>query len=259
MMSLKNKNTPVIKLEGVSKSFGDLVVLDQLDLDIYPGQTLVILGESGTGKSVLLKHIIGLIAPDEGRILIDGRDIVQLDRMELVQVRTRFGMLFQGAALFDSLSVGENVAFVLREHTDMKQQTIHERVAHTLEMVGLPNTEDMMPAALSGGMKKRVGLARAIVMNPEFLLYDEPTTGLDPIMADVINELIIQTRDKLKATSVVVTHDIKSADKVGDRMVMLYNGCIIADDTPAEMRQSDNPIVEQFIAGRATGPATQRI
>jgi len=244
----------MIELKDLKKSFEEHVVLDGVHLAIKSGESMVIIGRSGTGKSVLLKHIIGLVKPNDGTVLIDGTDINQLSPHDLAELRKKFGMLFQGAALFDSMTAEENVAFPLREHTTMDQEAIRERVRECLALVGLQRVEGLYPAELSGGMRKRVGLARALAMNPEIILYDEPTTGVDPIMADVINNLIIALRDRLKVTSVVVTHDMSSAYKVADRIAMLYNGRIIAVGTPGEMKRSDNPVVQQFIQGKAEGP-----
>jgi len=217
---------------------------------------MVVIGGSGSGKSVLMKHVIGLLRPDSGQVLIDGQDITKLSEAELNELRKRFGMLFQGAALFDSLSVWENVGFSLLEHTDLDEAEIRRIVAEKLRMVGLEGIEDMRPAELSGGMKKRVGLARAIAMSPEILLYDEPTTGLDPIMADVINDLILEMKRKLQVTSLTITHDMKSAYKIADRIAMLYRGKIIQVGTPEEIKNSPNPVVQQFITGSAVGPIT---
>ena len=244
----------MIKLRGVTKRLGSKQVLDGLDLDIETGKTLVVLGPSGTGKSVLLKHIIGLMTPDRGSIEIDGDNIVGMKERELDEVRKRFGMLFQGAALFDSMTVGENVGLALREHTHMKPAEIEQRVLERLEWVGLKAVENTKPASLSGGMKKRAGLARAIAMDPQFILYDEPTTGLDPIMADVINTLIRDLQKRLGVTSIVVTHDIHSANKVADRMAMLYGGKVVFQGTPAEVHATQDPLMRQFIEGSSTGP-----
>jgi len=215
------------------------------------------MGSSGCGKSVLLKHLIGLLRPEAGQVLIDGEDITKLRGHELDRLRLKFGMLFQGAALFDSMTVAENVGFALTEHTSLDRATIRHRVSECLQLVGLEGIEGKFPAALSGGMRKRVGLARALAMNPEIILYDEPTTGIDPIMGDIINELIIELRDTLKVTSVCVTHDMKSADKIADRMAMLYQGQIIEVGQPGAIKASANAVVRQFIAGEAVGPMTE--
>jgi phospholipid/cholesterol/gamma-HCH transport system ATP-binding protein len=229
-------------------------VLRGVDLIVNPGETLVIMGQSGCGKSVLLKHLVGLIHPDKGHVYVDGKDITHFRRKKVFEMRMRFGMVFQGAALFDSLSVGENVGLALREHTGKRDDEIADICEQKLRMVGLEGVSDKRPAELSGGMKKRVGFARAIAMEPECVLYDEPTTGLDPIMADVINNLIVKLNDELEITSVVVTHDLASAYKVGDRLAMLHNGEIIFAGTPDEVRNTDNEIVRQFIEGSAEGP-----
>jgi phospholipid/cholesterol/gamma-HCH transport system ATP-binding protein len=244
----------MIEIQQVSKAFDEHLVLDRVGLTVKTGETMVIIGRSGGGKSVLLKHIIGLLKPDAGSVTIDGVDISQLSGRSLDELRKKFGMLFQGAALFDSMTVEENVGFALREHTAMSPEVIRQRVQECLSLVGLERVEDLMPAALSGGMRKRVGLARALAMNPEIILYDEPTTGVDPIMADIINELVVTLRDRLHVTSVLVTHDMTSAYKVADRIAMLYNGLIIETGTPDEIRRSANPIVQQFIRGQASGP-----
>ena len=242
----------VIRLEGVHKSFGRLHVLKGIDLSFRHGQTTVVLGRSGCGKSVLLKLVIGILRPDEGRVTVFGRDLSELDRVELETLRLHFGMLFQGAALFDSMDVNENVGFLLYEHSDKSDDDIRRTVREKLGMVGLAHVENMMPEELSGGMKKRVALARAITMDPHIVLYDEPTTGLDPVSADLINDLIIKTQTELKATSIVVTHDMASANKIADRMVMLYQGGIIVDDTPAGVARSSDSRVQSFIRGDAS-------
>jgi phospholipid/cholesterol/gamma-HCH transport system ATP-binding protein len=244
----------MISIRGLRKRLGDRQVLDGVDLEIATGETVVVLGPSGTGKSVLLKHILGLMRPDSGSIEVDGEQIVGRRERELNVIRRGFGMLFQSAALFDSLSVGENVALALREHTKMSEEEIGRRVEERLEWVGLGHIEDMRTSSLSGGMRKRVGLARAVVMDPRFILYDEPTTGLDPIMADVIDQLIRALQRRMGVTSVVVTHDLKSAFKVGDRLAMLLNGRIVASGTPAELQASADPVVRQFLEGTSEGP-----
>ncbi|MFH1459525.1 MAG: ABC transporter ATP-binding protein [Candidatus Omnitrophota bacterium] len=246
----------MIDVKNLYKTFEEQKVLEGLDLHIDKGETLVIIGRSGCGKSVLLKHIIGIMQPDSGEVKVDGEKIANLKGKELIDLRMKFGMLFQGAALFDSLNVYENVGFALREHTNIDPEEIKKRVANSLKSVDLENVEEKKPAELSGGMKKRVGLARAICNEPQIILYDEPTTGLDPIMADMINELIIRLSEQLKVTSIVVTHDMVSAYKVGTRIAMLYEGKIIEQGTPDEIRNSQNPIVQQFITGAAHGPIT---
>jgi phospholipid/cholesterol/gamma-HCH transport system ATP-binding protein len=244
----------MIKIRGLSKQLGSKRVLDGLDLDIVDGETIVVLGPSGTGKSVLLKHIMGLMHPDAGSIEIGGENIVGMGERDINEVRKRFGMLFQGAALFDSMTVGENVGLALREHMRMKEREIASRVAERLEWVGLRGTEMLKPASLSGGMRKRAGLARAIAMDPQYILYDEPTTGLDPIMADVINQLIRGLQKRLGVTSVVVTHDLISAYHVADRMAMLYGGKVVFTGTPEQVRATTDPMVKQFIEGSSEGP-----
>jgi len=247
----------MIEIINLSKAFTRSKVLDNLNLIINSGEVIVIIGRSGCGKSVLLKHIIGLMKPDIGQVLIDGNDMTRLEEHEMDKIRLSFGMLFQGAALFDSMTVGENVGFTLREHTNMPEEDIRKKVAGSLKLVGLKGIEKLMPAELSGGMKKRVGLARAICNNPGIILYDEPTTGLDPIMADAINDLIIDLNNKLNVTSIVVTHDMVSAFKIADRIAMLYKGKIITIGTPDEIKNTKDPIVKQFITGAAKGPITE--
>jgi phospholipid/cholesterol/gamma-HCH transport system ATP-binding protein len=229
-------------------------VLTGVDLEIKTGETVVVMGRSGGGKSVLLKHIIGLMTPDRGSIEIDGEEIVGIDERGLGEIRRRFGMLFQGAALFDSLTVGHNVGLPLREHLRWPGDRIRDRVRERLEWVGLKDVENMKPASLSGGMRKRVGLARAIVMDPRFILYDEPTTGLDPIMSDVINQLVRSLQKRMGVTSVVVTHDMKSAFNVADRVAMLHDGKIVFTGTPEETQNTKDPLVRQFVEGTSEGP-----
>ncbi len=247
----------MIRIVDVYKSFGEKPVLRGVDLEIRRGETTVIIGQSGSGKSVLLKHLIGMMKPDRGEILIDGVDISRLRDDALQTILRRFGMLFQGAALFDSLTVGENVAFGLRRYTKHSRPEIRAIVSESLEKVGLRGIENLMPHELSGGMKKRVGLARAIAYNPEIILYDEPSTGIDPIRADSINDLINQLKENMHVTSVVITHDMVSCYKVADRIAMLYEGVIIETGTPAEIQSSANPVVQQFITGRSRGPITE--
>lgn len=245
-----------ICLQGVRKAFGAHEVLEGVDLDISRGESLVIIGSSGSGKSVLIKHIIGLLAPDAGKVLVDGSNVPDLRRNELRSLRERMGMLFQHAALFDSMNVGENIAFPMRQHTRWPDEKIHDRVTEVLGWVGLEGTENKSPAELSGGMKKRVGLARAIALDPEIMLYDEPTTGLDPILGDQINELILGLAERLNVTSVTITHDMVSAYKIADRIAMLYQGQIEEIGTPEQIQNSDNAVVQQFIHGCAEGPIT---
>ncbi|MFA6600376.1 MAG: ABC transporter ATP-binding protein [Candidatus Omnitrophota bacterium] len=246
----------MIEIQGLNKSFGGQDVLKGLDLTIRTGETLVIIGRSGCGKSVLLKHILGILEPEKGRILIDGVDISALTLRDLDQLRSKIGMLFQGAALFDSLTVEQNVGFALYEHTQLSRSEVLKRVREKLWMVGLEDIENLMPASLSGGMKKRVGLARAICNDPKIILYDEPTTGLDPINADVINDLILRMQNRLNVTSIVVTHDMTSAYKVANRIAMLYDGKIIGLGTPDQIRHTTSPVIQQFITGSALGPIT---
>ncbi|MCX5656983.1 MAG: ABC transporter ATP-binding protein [Candidatus Omnitrophica bacterium] len=243
----------MIEIINLCKSFGGKRVLDNLNLKVQTGETMAIIGRSGCGKSVLLKLIVGILKADSGEIFIDGEDITKAGDKNLHRLRLKFGMLFQGGALFDSLSVGENVGFFLSEHTKSEEKAIRERVHYCLSMVGLPDTENLSPAQLSGGMRKRVALARAICMNPEIILMDEPTTGLDPITADAINTLIVDLHNKLKVTAVAVTHDMKSAYKIADRIAMLYKGKIISLGSPEEIQETGNPLVKQFISGRSSG------
>ena len=244
----------MIDIINLHKSFNNKHVLSGVNLHVERGETMVVIGGSGSGKSVLIKHVIGLLFPDEGNIIIDGVDISHLREKELNEFRKKYGMLFQGAALFDSLSVWENVGFGLMQHTDLSRDEIKEAAKRKLEMVGLKNIEDLMPSELSGGMRKRVGLARAIAMEPEIILYDEPTTGLDPIMSDAINDLIIEMKKKLNITSIAITHDMISAYKIGDKIAMLFEGKILEVGTPDDIRSSVNPIVRQFITGSSVGP-----
>jgi phospholipid/cholesterol/gamma-HCH transport system ATP-binding protein len=241
----------MIRIRGLSKKLGGKQVLDGVDLDIPTGITLVIMGRSGSGKSVLLKHIIGLMHSDAGTIQVDDQFMTGVSEQELNEVRKRFGMLFQGAALFDSMTVGENIALPLREHTKLSEAEIRARVAERLSWVGLTGVEEMKPASLSGGMRKRVGLARAIAMDPAYILYDEPTTGLDPIMSDVINRLIRSLQARIGVTSIVVTHDLHSAWHVGDRLALLHNGKMVFNGTPSEARETSDARVRQFIEGKS--------
>lgn len=244
----------MIKLVDVHKSYGKQKVLDGLSLTIEAGKTTVIIGRSGGGKSVLLKHIIGLIKPDSGHVLIEETDIIGLSEKDLNEVRKKFGMLFQEAALFDSMTVGENVAFPLREQTKLKDQEIRQIVADRLRAVGLSGVEEKMPSELSGGMRKRVGLARAIALHPQIVLFDEPTTGLDPVMTEAINQLIIDTQKNFNLTCVVISHDIQSIFRIGHKIAMLYEGRIIEYGTPEEIRASENPVMKQFLSGSVDGP-----
>ncbi|MGB4704002.1 MAG: ABC transporter ATP-binding protein [Candidatus Saccharicenans sp.] len=246
-----------IKITDLHKAFGSKQVLRGLNLEIMSGETLVVIGQSGSGKSVLLKHIIGIMKPDRGKVVVDGQEISSMSDEQLMKLSRKFGMLFQGAALFDSLTVEENVAFGLRRHTTLSEDEIKERVKESLEQVGLRGVEKLFPHELSGGMKKRVGLARAIAYRPEIILYDEPTTGLDPIRAEAINDLILCLKKQMKVTSVIITHDMNMTYKVADRIAMLFDGRIIEIGTPEEIRKTDNPVVQQFINGRTEGPITE--
>ena len=242
----------MIEARELAKSFGAQSVLDGVNLRIESGESVVIIGRSGGGKSILLKLLIGLIQPDDGEVLIDGESLKGMNERRLIQVRTKFGMLFQSAALFDSMTVAENIAFPLRREKNLTVAELGRRVAEALEMVELPGTEQKKPSELSGGMRKRLGLARAIVYRPQIVLYDEPTTGLDPIVSDSIDQLIIRVRDRLKVTSVVVTHDMRSARRVGQRILMLHEGKIYAEGTPEEIFSSTDPIVHNFVNGIST-------
>lgn len=242
---------PLIEFRKISKQFGRQVVLNHVDLEVREGESLVIIGASGSGKSVMLKHMVGLLQPDEGEVWFDGRRIDNLSERELAGIREQFGFLFQMGALFDSMNVEDNVAFPVAQHTDKTKEQISELVDEKLRMVGLPGVRKKMPAELSGGQRKRVALARAVALSPRVILYDEPTTGLDPIRSDVINELIIKLQRELKVTSVVVTHDMHSAFKIADRIVMLNEGKLIADGTSDEIRNSSDPIVQRFVTGEA--------
>ncbi|HPB59401.1 MAG TPA: ABC transporter ATP-binding protein [Candidatus Saccharicenans sp.] len=246
-----------IKIDNLYKSFGQKQVLKGVNLEVEEGEIMVIIGQSGSGKSVLLKHIIGIMKPDAGEIYVDGQVMNAFTERELLKMSRKFGMLFQGSALFDSLTVEENVAFGLRRHTTLSDEEIKKVVRASLERVGLRDIEHLLPYELSGGMKKRVGLARAIAYGPEIILYDEPTTGLDPIRSDAINNLILQLKRDLNVTSIVITHDMNSTYKVADRIAMLYEGRIIEVGSTEEIRNSPNPIVQQFINGRATGPIAE--
>jgi phospholipid/cholesterol/gamma-HCH transport system ATP-binding protein len=242
---------PVIELRDVHKCFGPLPVLRGVDIALREGQTTVIIGESGAGKSVILKHITCLLRPDAGQVFYRGKRIDTRGEKELVEIRRRFGFLFQMGALFDSMTAGENVAFPLVEHTNRTKEQIARIVADKLRMVGLDGIQNKRPAELSGGQRKRVALARAIALDPDVVLYDEPTTGLDPVRADVINELILKLARELTITSVVVTHDMTSAYKVADRIIMLHDGLIIADGSPDAIRSSADGRVRRFIEGHA--------
>jgi phospholipid/cholesterol/gamma-HCH transport system ATP-binding protein len=244
----------MIKLIEINKSFGRQIVLQDLNFAIESGKITVIIGRSGSGKSVLLKHIIGLVRPDRGAVWVDDIDITKLKDRDLNNIRKKFGMLFQEAALFDSMDVGENIAFPLREHSRMTDKQILETVADRLAAVGLSGVESKMPSELSGGMRKRVGLARAIALLPQIVLFDEPTSGLDPVMSEAINQLIKDTQRNFNLTCIVISHDIESIFKIGDTIAMLYEGKIIESGTPNEIRASANPVLKQFLTGSIEGP-----
>lgn len=245
----------IIRLRGVTKSFGDLEVLRGIDLDVLTGESLVLIGGSGTGKSVLLKHLIGLLEPDEGTVEVDGQALSELSVRELTRFRRRFGMSFQEGALFDSMTVGENVAFPLRRLSDLSKSEIRDRVRECLDLVRLPEgVEDKVPSELSGGMRRRVGFARAVALEPRILLFDEPTTGLDPVTTAVIDEVIVGLTAQQDATSVTITHDMQSAFRIADRIGMLHRGDVIALAPPDEFRELDDPRVQQFLRGDAEGP-----
>ncbi|MBN1223396.1 MAG: ABC transporter ATP-binding protein [Candidatus Aminicenantes bacterium] len=244
----------MIRVVDLHIAFGNNQVLRGVNLAVKKGEIVVVIGQSGSGKSVLIKHLMGLLRPEKGEIYIDGVEICCLNEDEFFRLRRRFGMLFQGAALFDSLTVGQNVGFGLERYTEFSPAKIQQSVTESLAKVGLRGIEHLMPHELSGGMKKRVGLARAIAYGPEIILYDEPSTGIDPIRADAINDLIIRMKNELGVTSVVITHDMVSAYKIADKIAMLYEGRIIEEGTPEEIRNTKNEIVQQFIHGRAQGP-----
>jgi phospholipid/cholesterol/gamma-HCH transport system ATP-binding protein len=239
----------MIEVNHLEKMFGSVVILDDVSFRVETGESVVIIGRSGGGKSVLLKHIIGLLQPDAGQVLIDGENLCGLDERQLLRVRHKFGMLFQGAALFDSMTVAENIAFALRREGKPTEAEIARKVAHALELVELSGTENKKPSELSGGMRKRVGLARAIVYEPQIVLYDEPTTGLDPVVSDSIDHLILRVRDHLKVTTVVVTHDMRSARRLGQRILMLYNRKLYFSGTAEEIFNSTDPVVHRFVNG----------
>ena len=241
----------MIEVRHLQKSFGANKILDDVSFRIENGESVVLIGRSGGGKSVLLKHLVGLLQPDAGEVLVDGENIGPMNERQLLRVRRKFGMVFQGAALFDSMTVAENVAFAFRRHKNLTADEIARRVAAALDMVDLPGTQNIKPAELSGGMRKRVGLARAIIYEPQIVLYDEPTTGLDPIVSDSIDKLIIRVRDHLKVTSIVVTHDMRSARRVGNHVLMLHDKKVYANCTPESLFASQDPIVRQFIDGVA--------
>jgi len=241
----------MIEVRDLRKQFGGRTVLDDVSFRIDDGESMVIIGRSGSGKSVLLKHIIGLLKPDSGAVFIAGENIVPMNERQLLDVRRGFGMVFQGAALFDSLTVAENVGFAFRRDPSLTPEAVARKVAEALEMVDLPGTQNRKPDELSGGMRKRVGLARAIVYQPEIVLYDEPTTGLDPIVSDSIDQLMVRVRDKLKVTTVVVTHDMRTARRLGQRILLLHEKKIYAEGTSDEIFNSRDPVVRQFVEGVA--------
>ena len=240
----------MIQLKNVHKAFGPKQVLTGFTLDVQDGETVVIIGYSGTGKSVAIKHIVGLLEPDEGEVWVDGKRVDELSRKDLVALRASIGYVFQFAALFDSLTVGDNVAMGLRKQGKLSESEIDKRVDEALELVDLPDARKKKPAELSGGMRKRVGIARAIALRPKYILYDEPTTGLDPVTSAVIDELMMRMRDQLKVTGIVITHDMRSAYKVGTRIAMLYEGIVRQVGTIDEIQQSKDPVIRQFIEGR---------
>jgi phospholipid/cholesterol/gamma-HCH transport system ATP-binding protein len=247
----QNTNSPILQIEHLVKNFGNKKVLKGVSFDVHAGEITCVIGQSGHGKSVLMKNIMGLMHPDGGRILFKGEVIASPSTPESKYdgIRQKFGLLFQGAALFDSMTIEENIAFALRERTKLTEAQIHDKVVKSIHMVGLNNVEELMPADLSGGMRSRVGLARAVVMEPEIMLYDEPTSALDPIMTDMVNDLILDMRSRLNMTSIIITHDISSAYKIADKIVMIYEGNIIFNGTPAQIRSSRDPYVQKFIRG----------
>jgi len=237
----------VIQIRAVNKTFGDHHVLKDISLDVRRAKTRVILGPSGSGKTVLMKHIIGLLKPDNGAIMVDGEDITTLAHKDMLRVRRKFGMVFQQAALFDSMSVGDNVAFPLKEHTNLSAHEIAQRVAEKLDIVSLTGTENKFPSELSGGMRKRVGLARALILDPECVLYDEPTTGLDPLTTDDVDRMILDAKQRLNVTAVVISHDVGSAIRVADEIAVIHNGTIVEDCPAGQIRSSADPFVQKFL------------
>jgi phospholipid/cholesterol/gamma-HCH transport system ATP-binding protein len=242
---------PLIVLDNVHKAFGPKKVLQGFSLEVQEGETMVIIGYSGTGKSVAIKHIVGLLQPDQGTVFVDGQEVPTLPRRDLYELRAKIGYVFQFAALFDSMNIGDNVAMGLRKRGTMSEAEIGARVAEVLDLVDLPNVEGKFPGELSGGMRKRVGLARAIALRPSYILYDEPTTGLDPVTSAVIDNLMVRMRDRLGVTSIVITHDMKSAFRVGTRIAMLYEGRVRQVGSVDEIRHSSDDVVRQFVEGRA--------
>ena len=249
---------PAVQVLDVTKTFGERTVLDRIRLDVQQGETLVILGGSGSGKSTLLRMMIGNSAPNSGSILAHGQDICSMNESQLTDYRKSIGVLFQSGALYNSMTIADNVALPLREHTDLPEETINIMVKIKLELVGLREHAEKMPAELSGGMKKRAGLARAIALDPKILFYDEPSAGLDPVTTAEIDQLISDLNNKLGVTSVVVTHDMGSAFRIADRMVLLDRGKFILSGTPEQFRESDDPLVKQFVHGLTVGPLTDR-
>jgi len=247
-------SVPVIEVVNLSKAFGPKVVLSKVNLSVELGESLVVLGGSGTGKTVLLRNIMGLLRPDSGHVAVDGRIVHEMSREELFETRMKIGMCFQMAALFDSMTVFENVAFALRRHSHMKEKEVQGRVEECLAMVGLKGTEQLKPAELSGGMKRRVGFARAIALKPKILLFDEPTTGLDPVMTDVIGRVILDLKHELGVTTITITHDLKSAFEIGDRIALLFRGECLAVQPPEEFKANPDPVIQQFLRGDADGP-----
>ena len=249
-----NSDSAFVRLENLTKSFGSQKILRGVDLEIRKGETLVMIGSSGGGKSVVLKHITGLIKPDKGRVLLNGKDIASLNKEDLATTRQRIGLLFQNGALFDSMSVGQNVAFPLRECNQGAPDQLTDKVIEALDLVNLAPHIDKMPVDLSGGMRKRVALARAMITRPELMLYDEPTAGLDPVATGIIDQLILQMQAQYSVTSIVVTHDMQSADRIADRIAFLHQGRVYFCGTPTELRNSSDPLLVNFISGHSVPP-----
>ena len=249
-----NSDSAFVRLENLTKSFGGQEILRGVDLEIRKGETLVMIGSSGGGKSVVLKHITGLIKPDKGRVLLNGRDVASLNKGDLATARQRIGLLFQNGALFDSMSVGQNVAFPLRESNQGATDQLTDKVIEALELVNLAPHINKMPVDLSGGMRKRVALARAMITRPELMLYDEPTAGLDPVATGIIDQLILQMQKQYSVTSIVVTHDMQSADRIADRIAFLHEGRVYFCGTPTELRNSSDPLLVNFISGHSVPP-----
>ncbi|MCL1907833.1 MAG: ABC transporter ATP-binding protein [Holophagaceae bacterium] len=256
-MAVQNFGKSVIDVVSLSKAFGQKVVLSNVNLRVHEGESLAVLGGSGTGKTVLLRNIMGLLTPDSGHVVVDGKTVHELGRNELFETRKKIGMCFQMAALFDSMTVEENIAFSLKRHTAMTKSEISYRVDECLSMVGMKNTQKLKPIELSGGMKRRVGFARAIALKPKILLFDEPTTGLDPVMTDVIGRIILGLKIELGVTSITITHDLKSAFNIADRIALLFRGECIACETPESFQNNPHPVVQQFLKGDADGPFLQ--